>query len=34
MAARIVLHDADIARALRRIGHEILESRRATAVSS
>ena len=28
MAARTVLHDADIARALRRIGHEILESRR------
>lgn len=28
MAARTVLHDADIARALRRIAHEILESRR------
>lgn len=28
MAARTVLHDSDIARALRRIAHEILESRR------
>ncbi len=28
MAARTVLHDADIARALHRIAHEILESRR------
>ena len=28
MVARIVLHDADIARALRRIAHEVLESRR------
>ena len=28
MSARTVLHDADIARALRRIAHEILESRR------
>jgi len=28
VTARTVLHDADIARALRRIAHEILESRR------
>ncbi|KQV24995.1 MULTISPECIES: bifunctional pyr operon transcriptional regulator/uracil phosphoribosyltransferase PyrR [unclassified Microcella] len=28
MTARIVLHDADITRALRRIAHEVLESRR------
>lgn len=28
MGARTVLHDADITRALRRIAHEILESRR------
>lgn len=28
MTARTVLHDADIARALRRIAHEVLESRR------
>ena len=28
MVARTVLHDADITRALRRIAHEVLESRR------
>ena len=28
MTARTVLHDADITRALRRIAHEVLESRR------
>ena len=31
MAARTVLHDADIARALTRISHEILESDRGSA---
>lgn len=30
MSTRIVLHDADIARALTRISHEILESNRGT----